>query len=412
MSVRSLYGGSVVLALAGGALLLIYGLLMSGLVSEIDDPRGPAAIAGFGASALIAALVLVSALRSQSASLRFPPLLVSLTIFGLAISGGYWLVASDRAEALEPLLALIAMAAVLTFVGRILVRWTPDRRLPARPLLAAMAWGMAGATTLALGMQIVVAGGLFAAVVGGLAYADIDLVSSLVARLGDEQYMEGAVGELIATPTVAIAAVALVGLLAPMTEELTKLLGVMLVFRRRVVTRYLVFATGAAVGLGFAVVETFAIYGLPAGEQWTTILLLRAPVVIIHVTASSLAACGWYIQQTRGGYGMVGYFAASALVHAAWNTLFVVLMIVAGSAGESSADVDAGTALVMLGVVGMMFSLFGVCVIWTVGGARRWGREHRDPTSGIAASTHAGLSRPTRPFEPARVLVGSAPGEV
>src|SRR5690606_16210205 len=105
-----------------------------------------------------------------------------------------------------------------------------------------------------------------------------------------------------------------------------------------------------------------------SGDSWSMILLVRAPVAVIHMVCTAIVAVGWYQQRKRGGIALAGFFLVSVLVHAAWNTLFVSLMLVALGTDTTDA-IDPAAGATMLALVTAMGVVFLGSLFWLVGNA-------------------------------------------
>jgi RsiW-degrading membrane proteinase PrsW (M82 family) len=391
------HSGAVLLALGGGGFVALYVMIALDRVSTSSDLRDVGVLAGLGVAALVAGLLVeLALLRRRGATLvehlRMPPLWLSATAFIVAVAAGGVAVWTDRVPAAEPALALVGVAAMAMFFVRLAIRWSPQRRAPSHAMLATMAWGMVVATTAAVVMQLA----FIAAGVGGIAVglraADVPMSSGLLDTLLADDFLEESGSEFAGTATVALFVMLGYAVAAPLTEELTKFLGVLVVMRRRLLSRYTVFVAGISVGLGFAVVETIG-YALGAGEGWPLVLAVRAPVTLIHVTGTSLVACGWYVQRRHGGFPLLGYFVVAVLVHAAWNGLLVSLML-ASAAMPASGDPEPLLVVAILAALGLMFVLLASCLAWVIANARRWGRELSDPIVGRSLVPALAVQRP------------------
>jgi RsiW-degrading membrane proteinase PrsW (M82 family) len=379
---RVLFHLVAVLLVGGGAgLLTLYALMMTDRVGDLKIPRDAASIAGFGMAAVIAGVLMelpgvVFRGRRFIASVRFPAIWVSATLFAVVLAGGWLTIRLDTVPALEPVLVVLGVLAIFALIGRIVTRWTPGRSAPTAVVFRAAAWGMMGATTSAIIMQgLVVLVAIFG-VVGGLAMVDTNMVRDFADRMSREGSLDQFSGSVVGTATVAIGIVGMYALVAPLTEELTKLVGVALVMRRLPLSPYTAFIAGVSSGLGFSVVETLG-YALAAGKSWPLLLGVRAPVAFIHVTASALAALGWYQQQTRGGYRMVFFYVAAVLVHGAWNGLTAAIMVASSFTGGGN-NIDTSVALIVFGIVMVMGLVLTGCIAWTTMTARTLGQRWFD----------------------------------
>ena len=377
---------AVVLTSAG---LLGASIYLVALVVNDDRPAFTTeygSVFAFSVVAATAGLLVAAALIGKlPRRTRLPNEWLAVSAFILAVGAGGALAISERFEAATPFLAMTAAAALFVFLGRLVTRWSPDRDVGSRGFVLPAVWGAIGAPFMAGVVQIGTAVMLIFGAVGGIYLADESLSDDFEPWINE--ITESADLSVIETPTVSFAALGLLGVTAPLTEELTKFLGVFLLYRKRVTTKYGLFIAGAASGLGFAVVETLG-YALMAAEAWPQIMLLRAPVALIHVAATTIVALGWYQHRKNGGYALVGYFGLAVLLHAAWNSLFVSMMIAAAGV-ENPDTVDpaaAGLVLVLVGAMGMV--LLG-SILWIVANSRRLGRESRlidDVSSNLKAT--------------------------
>jgi RsiW-degrading membrane proteinase PrsW (M82 family) len=397
------------LAAGGCAMFGLYLLMIFGRAGEVEQRSDAAAAGGFGLSLLAAGLVLLAAVarwREQSLvrSVRFPTTWSSLLVLGAALGAGAYAARSERWPLLDVLLAALAVAAVLAFFGRLGVRWGSRRSVDGWQVLGPGAWGMAAAPLIAVLLQLGAFLTLSAAVLGGLYLADADLMSAARER-GISDIIDSE-SNFVSRATVAIALAGTYALIAPLTEELAKFLGVLVFLRRRPLTRYAVFAAGVSAGLGFAVVETLA-YGLSAGDLWPLVVGFRAPVTLVHIAGATLCALGWYEQRKRGGLRLLWYYAIAVAVHGSWNGL-TVAAVVGASAIDEAAGPDVGTVLLLLNVLLMMATLLACCALWTVLNARRFGKEaawHEEPSSPPRLAHELAMER-------GPVLTGVAAGKV
>jgi RsiW-degrading membrane proteinase PrsW (M82 family) len=357
----------------------LFGVVVYAAVMVVQDDRAEIArdygsLFAFSAVAAFAGILSVAALAGRlPARVSIPNEWLSLFVFAGAVVGGLAIMLSDRFIELTPILALVAAVALFSFFAALVLRWSPERSVSSRGFLLPGVWGMIGAPLTAVVGQVVTAVMLVLGAYGGLYLADAQLVGDLEGWL--TQAAETADFSLVQTPTITFGVIGLLGIAAPLTEELTKFLGVYILFRKRVATKYGLFIAGAAAGLGFAVVETLG-YALMTSEQWPQVMLLRAPVTFIHVAATSIVALGWYMQRQTGRRWLIPFFGLAVFVHAAWNSLFVSMMILALGI-ENVETIPPSTVLLLLAVVSSLGAIMIASVLWIVGNARRLGREAR-----------------------------------
>ena len=362
------------LMIAGLAGTMLYGVALITTGNRNQSAQDYGALSAFSVVALLAGVLLLLGLRRRlPVSVRLPDERIILALFAAAVAAGFVSTLFDRFVFAAPLFALVAAVALVLFIMRIAVRWTADRTVSPRELVGPALWGMIGAPLAAGAAQLTTVIMLVAGGVAGMYVADASLIDAF--GTWAEEAAESADLSIMRTPSVAFAAVAVLGITAPLTEELTKFLGVYLVFRHRAATRFGLFVAGVAAGLGFAAVETLG-YALMAVEQWPQVMLLRAPVALIHVAATTIVALGWYKQRQSGGHWLILFFALSVGIHAAWNSLFVSMMILA-SGFDTSDQISPAEGLLVLAVAGAMGAVLVGSALWIIGNARRMGRDER-----------------------------------
>lgn len=371
----------VALLLLGAGLTGTSGYLIALVVGTDRDAitLDYGAVFAFSVVSLVAGVVmLLTLVKRLPARTPLPNQWFSLALLLVSTGVGGALGLSGTLLPAAPFLALVSGGALFAFFAAWFTRWSPASGAGAREFVLPSLWGGIGAPFLAGSFQIVVVIGLVVGAVLGLYSVDEALVENFEPWLNQQVDTETMALEsndlgILESPTVAAGAVSLLGITAPLTEELMKFLGVYLLFRKRVATLNGLFIAGVASGLGFAVVETLG-YALMSGGAWAQILLVRAPVAIIHMVCTAIVAVGWYQQRKRGGIALVGFFTVAVLVHAAWNTLFVSLMLVA--LGTDTAEtIDPAAGLTMVALVGAMGVVLIGSLLWLVGNARRFGRR-------------------------------------
>jgi RsiW-degrading membrane proteinase PrsW (M82 family) len=232
---------------------------------------------------------------------------------------------------------------------------------------------MTGAVALTLILQMAAGALLLFGVAGGIALADPELLEGAGLRNLLDEIAEdpsgGSLEGLVNTPTVAFGLMAMIAVIAPLSEELTKAFGATLVVRGHAFTLFNAFLGGAMGGLGFALVENVG-YVMADPTTWPQLMLLRAPVAIIHVAAAALVAVGWFLQRTRGGFALLWFYLAAVIVHGGWNALFGALLLVSSGALDGE-DPSVAASLLSLVLVGAMGALLLGTFSWVFMNARR-----------------------------------------
>ena len=376
-------------------LLIVFGLFIGSgyaVLIALADNRSEATdewgtLAGFGLfTGMVGVFWLVLTFRQSgepAPSFRLPPAWLSLFVFLLLVGAGFGLQLMDRAVYLAPLLAVLAFGAVAAFFLRIAARWMPEKALMIRNIAWPGAWGVFIAPMLLIAVQggavVLMAIGLFAGIVAE--NPDFEIDPNLEDRISNylEESDSGATStelpEIVESPTVALMLFSLVAVIAPLSEELVKAAGaIILLSRRPSVTRADAFQAAVAAGLGFAIFEGIG-YTLAAPSSWQQLILVRAPVVIMHVAATTIVVLGWH-RMRETGRGFIPYFAAGVVLHAGWNAL-AVGFVYSLTGIESGSDPSTAQALAILAVVLILGALFFLAVGWFVSAARKAGESVR-----------------------------------
>jgi RsiW-degrading membrane proteinase PrsW (M82 family) len=367
------YVATIALALGGIGLLAGFALLLKSS-SDAEVRTDASIVGGLGLVALIAAVLLVATRVGKRQTISSAAFWITGSSFATAIVAGWVTARSDRWPVLDVVLALVALTSAALFVAAIAMRWAPGKSAGKRLALGASAWGMVGATSVALILELVAAIALFAGGIMGLYLADPALVRS-IREQGLEQIIDQSGPNLVTTTTVAIGIAAVYALLAPMSEEFAKLLGTM-IFLPNSASRYDAFIGGVFAGLGFASVETL-VYALAAGDRWPLLVAIRAPIALVHVAAAVVAALGWHATRDGGPWAIARGYGLAVLIHGAWNGLIVAVLLLTASVDESS-QIAPASAIALTAIVGVMgLHLFGCFTLITVA-ARKLGREEGD----------------------------------
>lgn len=393
------------LLIAGGATVSLgYAVLIALADDRRDATAAYGSLAGFGFFAVaLGAFWIATARRRRPGDLPVlspPPLWLSLAVFVVLVGIGFGLRFAERAEYLAPLLAVGAFAAVAAFFLRLAATWLPGRRLLVDNVVLPGAWGALLTPLLVFAVQgAAVLLFVFAAVAGFVtASPDFEPDPNLEQRIRD--YLEevdesGPMTELpdiIESPTIAVGLASLIAAVAPFSEELLKALGpIFLLSRRAAVSRSDAFVAGAAAGLGFGVFEGIG-YTLGSPADWQQMILIRAPVVVMHVAATTLVTLGWYRLRSTGR-GFLPYFGISVALHAGWNGM-AIGFVYALTGIEEGVDPSPGEALAILGVAVLLGTLFVVACAWLLTSARYAGRSEQYNEIAPPAPSHIPLATP------------------
>ena len=137
------------------------------------------------------------------------------------------------------------------------------------------------------------------------------------------------------------------------------------------------FLAAVASSLGFAVFEGVG-YTLAVASTWHQLILIRAPVVIMHVAATTIIVIGWY-RMKETGRGFIPYFIAGTALHAGWNGLYIGFIYSVADL-ESGSDPSAGQAISLFSIVLLLGTLFIAGLVWFIAASRKSGRSVPRPS--------------------------------
>ncbi len=245
--------------------------------------------------------------------------------------------------------------------------------ITARRAIGSIAWGGLGATLLAFLVEILLVVIGLVGVAAVLNATDPELVVHLRAVFAQVQSTgrtpdPAELTRLATSPIVVVAALTLIGVLAPILEEALKSLAVPFVAATGCrLTRLDGFLFGVAAGAGFAIIEGIAngSLALRAPESWAGLMVLRGAASAMHCLASGLAGLGWQaILAERHWLRGIGAALLAVLLHGAWNL----------SAGISSllslqeAGISGAGSVTRLGTAGAFVAILFALWLVAVGG--------------------------------------------
>jgi len=204
-------------------------------------------------------------------------------------------------------------------------------------------------------------------------------LQELTANLQDPSWVADPVNlsQVLLSPPIAIALVLIFVVIAPLSEELFKPLGVALMsYRRPGAAR--AFLWGVAGGAGFAIAEGFFNSAI-ALEGWSAVVLLRVGSTLMHCLSSGLMGLGWYyLLRTRRPWHILGTYAASVGLHVLWNMGAMGMAAISLGAMASGTDkfslALSGLGVLVLGAYLILLALLMALAIYYLTGR---GREER-----------------------------------
>lgn len=356
-------------------------LLYAGIVLSASDRTESAeelgSLAALGCATLLAGVILLAgSLIKADSTIRLPYYWLGLIAFFILISLGMTFNYLELFAAASPVLVVFAACSLAVFYAGLMLRWAMGKRQSRRALVNPAVFGMTGSVVLAVSLQILFACAMFVGAFLGFKFAGVDFPSSSSIQDLFAEFEEGSnsLPDLFFTPTVVFSAFALFVIVAPLTEELTKFFGAFIPFiRHQDFSLFTIFFAGSMAGLGFATTENIG-YALLSPSAWAVTLLLRAPVVLVHMAASSIVALGWYQQRQSGGIVFVWYFMLAVALHGSFNSVAVSVTMLAGSIGADTTP-SVLSALALLGLIGAAGALLTGSLAWLMLNARRFGNR-------------------------------------
>jgi hypothetical protein len=330
----SLYG--VVQGLSG--LLLLFALFfVAGSTDEFGESDVVAttvAITSIALLALVPGVLLTwhgisSAMGEGSSRYRPPLMLVALAAFAAVLAVG-GLNMADFHPVAAPMPVLHGLAAVLPGVG--LVALASRGAIWRGVAVRGLTWRqvtLAAAISMTIGVWMA----LYVEVPGSIAAIALLLVHNgafaEAASVGEAFDFVFDYPDLILTENEQfVANLFVAAVLAPLSEEFGKSLGVRFMMRGPT-TRAQAFALGAAAGAGFGFLEAL-LYGTSVVDEglgaWWWIMLVRGGSTSLHVLATGLAGVAWW-HWRYGRNAATGWrlFGLAVLLHAAWNAFAVTV---------------------------------------------------------------------------------------
>ena len=313
-------------------------------------------------------------------------LFVAVLIFGQAVA------MTGPAVPLMPLFQIAAGA----LPPLIFLAWALDAagrqsaQITRRPMLGSLSWGGLGGAGLGLigELLLVIIG--FVAVMIVLSTTDPELMARLQTVFAQ---MEGSgrglamseLSQLASSPLVVIAALTLLGILAPALEEVAKGLAVPLVAGAgRRLTRLDGFLFGVAAGAGFAIVEGIlnGTLALRISGVWAGLMVFRGSAAAMHCLASGLVGMGWQaILVERRWLRGIGLGLLAVLLHGAWNSSAGIIGLNSLQASGASGPGDM-TRLGVTSLLVMFMAVLWLAVVSSLALIPRWIVRQEPPADG------------------------------
>jgi len=155
-----------------------------------------------------------------------------------------------------------------------------------------------------------------------------DLISQFRSFLENINQYQGGIGELeqilyeiMKQPIISTAVFLIVGLIAPLIEEIFKPMSIWFLLNRPL-EEFEGFSLGLISGGAFAILESAEIVIQTSGQDWLFAIAIRAATGVLHIGLSGLVGYGlahsWH--QKQFGKGIL-YVLAATILHGTWNSL-------------------------------------------------------------------------------------------
>lgn len=197
-----------------------------------------------------------------------------------------------------------------------------------------------------------------------------EFLNELALNLQNPQWAENPqnILEALRYPPLAVALGLIFIGLAPLIEELTKVLSVVAMsYRRPALAR--AFLWGIAAGAGLGVFENL-FNTIAALELWVVVIFLRLGATLMHCLGAGLMALGWQqVLAERRIWPFLKAYGASVGIHATWNALVIGIAATSIFATESPTEAMqflsggvvlfllGGLALLMVGMVALLVTI-------------------------------------------------------
>jgi len=263
-----------------------------------------------------------------SGEFRAPIFWIGVWAFAVVLLAGQANMAAESPSA-APMPPLHVLAAVIPGItlAALAARGSPWRGEPVRGL----SWRQVTLAA-AISMTVAVAIAVYVETIGAL-YA----VIWLLVHNGAFEFAANTdeVFEIIGDATLYlsdneqfVAGLITAAVLAPVSEEFGKSLGVRFLMRPHT-TRAQCFVLGAFAGAGFGFLEAL-LYGIAGvaddADFWWAIMLIRGGSTSLHVLCTGLAGVGWWYWSRAKRHGLaLSLFGAAMLIHGLWNAFATLL---------------------------------------------------------------------------------------
>ena len=195
-------------------------------------------------------------------------------------------------------------------------------------------------------------------------------LTDLVNISRDTEFAQGGIEELeqllfslAQDPTISTAIFLIIGVIAPLTEELFKPLAVWCFLRSKAKISD-GYSLGLISGAAFTLLESASLVSQITLQDWTSAVLLRSLTGLLHISLSGLVGYGITKarNEKRPGIALLCFFVSAAL-HGLWNSM----ALLNGFSTTSYSVASSGVSLTTEGIISIicMVLVFAVVVVIT-----------------------------------------------
>jgi hypothetical protein len=282
----------------------------------------------FGVLTLWQGINLMRGRPSRPAATVFPPTIVFVVLFALALTVGTATLAFQTLAAwLFPVWHFIAASCIpLIFLAYAAHRL--GKTSDFRALFAALSWGVLGVTPIVLVIELAIGAVCILLIAIALMFnpearAILDQMDTRMLLERDPTNLASVV-QILVNPVVIAIVLLYFAVLVPVIEEIFKTLIIALGDPAQL-TRARAILWGIGAGAGFALVENIFNTGT-LQIVWALAMLMRVGATTMHIINGILMGRGWYAARVERRWSQLGSaFLISVLVHGLWNAITIAL---------------------------------------------------------------------------------------
>jgi RsiW-degrading membrane proteinase PrsW (M82 family) len=192
----------------------------------------------------------------------------------------------------------------------------------------------------------------------------VDISSNSGFSQGGMEELEQLLFNLAQDPTISAAIFLIIGVAAPLTEELLKPLAVWLFFKSPMKSSD-GYSLGLISGAAFTLLESASMVSQISAQDWTAAVLLRSATSLLHISLSGLVGYGIARARNEKRWGFAPlYILIAAALHGLWNSL----ALLTGFSTTAMPDMSGGIPQSAGGIISIicMLVIFAAVVFITL----------------------------------------------